>query len=137
MANGHVIDATVSLVDMYPTFVDLCGLAEDEGLEGESLASALRTPSSAKDRNVLLPGMEPNEYAIINQDWRYIRYQNGTEELYHVRKDFHEWHNLAEDSRFDSIKATLRDAAPKTFVPPNNAKQKLIVEGESFRWEAR
>ncbi|MEM9158866.1 MAG: sulfatase, partial [Verrucomicrobiota bacterium] len=137
VADGEVIDATVSLVDMYPTFIDVCGLEQDKGLEGASLAQALEDPSKAEDRNVLMPGMEPNEYAIINQDWRYIRYKNGDEELYHVRKDFHEWNNLAEDPRFDSVKATLQAAAPKTFAKPDNSKLQLVTEGESFHWKKK
>lgn len=132
---GAVVDATVSLVDMFPTLVDMCGLPEDEGLDGESLAGVLRYPHTATDRNVLLPGMKPHEYAIINQNWRYIHYEDGTEELYHVRKDFHEWYNLAPDDRYDSIKAELRASAPSHFANPGViAGRKLVVEGESFRW---
>lgn len=135
VAEGDVIDATVSLVDMYPTLADLCGLEAEEGLEGVSLANMLADPDQATDRNVLLPGLVPNEYAIINQDWRYIHYQDGSEELYHVRKDFHEWYNLAGDPRFKAIQANLRASAPKHFVePPASNSRKLVVEGETFRW---
>jgi hypothetical protein len=51
----------------------------------------LKDPKKAKDRDVLLPGMKPEEYAMMNRDWRYIRYADGTEELYDVRKDPNEW----------------------------------------------
>ena len=38
------------LLDIYPTLVELCGLKPDAGLDGQSLASALRNPATAKDR---------------------------------------------------------------------------------------
>ena len=86
VASGKTIDATVSLIDMYPTFVEMCNLPAVEGLEGTSLAGMLRTPSKATDRNVFLPYLDPGGYAIINQKWRYIHYSDGTEELYDVEE---------------------------------------------------
>ncbi|MCZ6672903.1 MAG: sulfatase [Verrucomicrobia bacterium] len=138
VARGEKVDTTVSLIDMYPTFVDLCNLPEVEGLEGKSIAKTLIDPGSAKDRNVLLPWMEPGAYAIINRDWRYIHYADGGEELYDVQKDPNEWYNLAGNPELSGIKSRLRNAAPKTFAKPGtklNARRNLILEGESFRWE--
>ncbi len=59
VASGRHVNATVSLIDIYPTLVDLCGLEPDEGLEGVSLASILKDPSSAVDRNVYVPYLDP------------------------------------------------------------------------------
>lgn len=130
------IDATVSLLDMYPTFIDLCGLPAVDGLEGESLATTLIDSSKARDRNVLLPGMYPNEYAIINQDWRYIHYKDDTEELYNLREDVNEWYNLAEREEYTDIKRSMRESAPNEFADPLDSKKwKLVVNGESYRWE--
>lgn len=138
LAKGAKIDATVSLVDMYPTLVDLCGLAATNQLEGVSLAFALRDPDRAKDRNVLLPGMEPGEYAIMNRDWRYIHYQNGTEELYNVKIDPNEWHNLADKEGYAAIKRELRESAPTEFAEPGAYKDyRLVVNGEGFHWEKK
>ena len=36
-------------------------------------------------------------YSLRTRDWRYIRYENGKEELYHTVDDPHEWNNLAGD----------------------------------------
>ncbi|MCP4811412.1 MAG: sulfatase-like hydrolase/transferase, partial [Planctomycetaceae bacterium] len=96
VAKGRKSDVTVSLIDMYPTLVDLCGLAKPhQELAGESLAKTLADPKSAEDRNVFLPHMNPGEYAVINRDWRYIRYGEDGEELYDLQNDPNEWHNLA------------------------------------------
>ena len=65
VAKGRTTDVTVSLIDMYPTFEELCRLPKPhQNLEGTSLAKTLARPDSAKDRNVFLPHMNPGEYAV-------------------------------------------------------------------------
>ena len=83
--------------------------------------------------------MRPEEYAIINQDWRYIRYADGGEELYDVRADPNEWDNLAGKPKYDEVKQRLNSAAPRAFAPPGPATDdlKLEVEGQNFRWTAQ
>ena len=139
VASGKTIDATVSLIDMYPTFVEMCNLPAVEGLEGASLNGMLRTPSKATDRNVFLPYLDPGGYAIINQKWRYIHYSDGTEELYDVEADPHEWHNLAGDVKLAAVKQKLKASAPKLFAPVGISKNRLrlITEGETYRWELK
>ncbi len=139
VAKGKKSDVTVSLIDMYPTLVDLCGLAKpQQTLEGESLAKTLANPEAAKDRNVLLPHMNPGEYAVINRDWRYIRYGDDGEELYDLKADPHEWDNLAQRPEYLSVKGRMRGFAPKSFAEPGtklNARKDLVLEGGSFHWE--
>jgi arylsulfatase A-like enzyme len=139
IAHGITSDVTVSLIDMYPTFVELCGLPEPrQNLEGKSLAATLADPESASDRNVFLPHMNPGEYAVINRDWRYIRYGDDGEELYDVQADPNEWTNLASRPEHETVKARMREVAPKTFAEPGqslNARRDLRIEGETFRWE--
>ena len=82
--------------------------------------------------------MEPNAYAIINKTYRYIHYADGGEELYQVQSDPNEWYNIADDPQFVSVKATLQNAAPKTFAEPVkklNARRNLIIEGETYHWK--
>ena len=69
----------------------------------------------------------------------YIHHADGTEELYDVRKDPHEWHNLARDKSLTDVKRKLRASAPTKFAapgPPRN-RLKLVIEGESFRWQLK
>ena len=138
VAKNKTSEVTVSLIDLYPTFLDLCGLPQThQKLEGSSLASTLANPDQAKDRSVFLPHMHPGEYAIINRDWRYIRYGEDGEELYDLRKDPNEWHNLAMEDKFDKIKTRMASLAPKEFAPQAkklNPKRDLFVEDGSYQW---
>ena len=124
---------------MYPTLVEMCGLPKpQQQLEGVSLASTLKNSSTATNRHVYLPYITPGEYAIINRDWRYIRYGEDGEELYDLLEDPNEWNNLASDKKYASVKAELAELAPKSFAdaePALNARKDLLIEGESFRWE--
>ena len=139
VTKGAKTDVTVSLIDMYPTFVEMCGLPKpQQPLEGTSLAATLADPSSARDRNVFLPHMRPHEYAIINRDWRYIRYGDDGEELYDLKNDPNEWTNLATRDEYAIRTAELRKSAPQDFAEPQekmNRRRDLVIEGETFRWE--
>ena len=139
VATGQKSDVTVSLIDMYPTFVEMCGLeSPEQRLEGTSIAATLANPANASDRNVFLPHMNPGEFAVINRDWRYIHYGDDGEELYDVKADPNEWNNLAERPEHEALKAELRAFAPKEFAKPAvtlNSRKDLVIDGDSFRWE--
>ncbi len=138
IAKNEQIEASVSLIDMFPTLVEFTGVKDGQNRDGISLAPMLANPAAAKDRDVFLPGMRPNEYAIMNQDWRYIRYEDGTEELYDVKQDPNEWKNLAGNPEMKDIKKRLAASAPKTFAEPiKDSAYKLEAAGESFRWESK
>jgi len=141
VAEGAKPDVTVSLIDIYPTLVEMCGLPMPaHRLEGESIATTLKSPNMAKDRTVFLPYITPGEYAVINRDWRYIRYGDDGEELYNLHEDPNEWNNLASKPEHANLKAELRKFAPENFAPPErklNARKDLVVEDETFRWERR
>ena len=139
VAEGVETDVTASLIDIYPTFVEMFELRRPhQPLEGTSLASTLNRPSTASDRSVFLPYIVPGEYAVMNRNWRYIRYGDDGEELYNLREDPNEWHNLASDSEYANVIAELRKRAPHTFAPPQqklNARRDLVIDGDTFRWE--
>jgi arylsulfatase A-like enzyme len=133
------VNTSVSLIDMYPTFVELCDLPKTKNLEGVSLASALKKPSNTIDRNVFLPSNEKGSYTVINTNWRYIRYIDGGEELYNVKEDPNEWYNLAANEKYRPIMQNMQKSAPKVFAPEVTPKNelKLVIEGDSFHWEKK
>ncbi len=140
IAKGKKTDVTVSLIDMYPTFTELCSLPEPgHQLEGQSIATTLADPDSAKDRTVYLPYVTPDEYALINRDLRYIHYKDG-EELYDLTNDPNEWNNLASETNYADKKEQIKKLAPTNFAPAArklSINRNLFFEGETFHWRIK
>ncbi|QDT12664.1 sialate O-acetylesterase [Planctomycetes bacterium K23_9] len=103
LANGSVCSRTVGLIDIYPTLAKLCNLESPEGLEGRSFHSLLSNSQSAWERPALTSTTEGN-HTVRSERWRYIRYVDGTEELYDHHKDPDEWHNLAHEPSLVPVK---------------------------------
>ena len=102
----------VSLIDIYPTLLELCSLPARDGLDGQSFVPLLQNPKRKWDRPVLTTFGQGN-YAVRTERWRYIRYQDGGEELYDHDSDPQEWTNLAELSRYSLLIERLRKTMPK------------------------
>ncbi|MCW5965079.1 MAG: sulfatase [Bryobacterales bacterium] len=114
--NGEQCDRLVSLLDLYPTLVDYCQLSPPkQKLEGLSLRPLLEDPASRWDRPALTT-YEENMSSVRDEQFRYILYPDGTEELYDHRIDPHEFTNLAKDRANDGVKARLRQAVPRSFA---------------------
>jgi arylsulfatase A-like enzyme len=107
---------TVSLVDLFPTLLDLAGLPAREGLDGRSLVPLLADPVAPWDRPVVTT-YEYGEHTVRDERWRYIRYIDGSEELYDHERDPEEWTNLAGDPARDSVKARLAAWLPSDPAP--------------------
>lgn len=105
------------LLDIYPTLIDLCGLTPRDDLEGISLLPQLRDATAKRERPAITSHNQGN-HGIRTERWRYIRYADGSEELYDMVADPREWTNLAGEAKYDSVKADLRRWIPKTDVPP-------------------
>ena len=56
-------------------------------------------------------------HAVRSEDFRYIRYEDGTEELYDHRVDPMEWTNLSGDESYSTVKEELVRWLPETNVP--------------------
>ncbi|MBT3288352.1 MAG: sulfatase-like hydrolase/transferase [Victivallales bacterium] len=117
----------VGLVDVYPTLVDLCGLQgdtrkNDKGakLDGHSMRAFLSDPEKGAwdgpdaALSMVYSGAdyekiaEMQHYSVRTRDYRYIRYNNGFEELYDHGKDPYEWTNLAKQPEHAGARKKLR-----------------------------
>jgi len=114
----------VSLIDLYPTLIALCGLpaqphAKTHGhpLDGHSLVPLLENPDGAwGGPPVALTSVRGDtgvHHSVRSERYRYTLCQNGEEELYDHQTDPHEWHNRANDPAFDAIRRELRDEMMK------------------------
>jgi arylsulfatase A-like enzyme len=110
---GTRCDRTVSAMDIYPMLIDLCGLTAKPGLEGVSIMPLLKNPS-AKWEHPAITTYERGNHSVRNERWRYIRYHDGTEELYDHDTDQMEWTNLAGKPQYAKVKQELAKWLPKT-----------------------
>ena len=101
----------------------------------ESSAAWFRRRSSAT-RSSKLSGTLPNRtwerpalvtylwgnHAVCSERWRYIRYADGSEELYDMKNDPNEWDNLAGRPELAAVKADLAKWLPKADAPNLSGK---------------
>ncbi len=91
---GSVCNAPVDLTALYPTLLELAGLPEDSRADGDSLVPQLKNPDHERPSPALMTYGRGN-HAVRTKRWRYIRYADGTEELYDHELDPEEWTNVA------------------------------------------
>ncbi|MBS2211283.1 sulfatase [Carboxylicivirga mesophila] len=115
---GTLVEQPVSLVDIYPSLIDICNLGNhnrknEEGLPlgGYSFKALLNDPTSddwngpkgaltAIATDVVDYNIEAQTFTYRTQEFRYITYPDGSEELYDLNNDPFEWHNLANDPAY-------------------------------------
>jgi arylsulfatase A-like enzyme len=124
---GNSCSRPVDYMNIYPTLCDLAGLPTPKHLQGVSIKPLLADPKAAWDRPAITTHGFSNHTARTER-WRYIRYADGGEELYDHEKDPLEWTNLAQDSRFDSVKADLAKWLPKENAPMAAKEAKTAKE---------
>ena len=116
---GRSCDRAVSLLDIYPTLLDLCNLPKVKGLEGTSLLPQLEDPAAGRTEPAISTWHYKN-HAARSLNFRYIRYRDGTEELYDHRTDPNEHHNLAAEPGLARIKEKLGAYMPTNNVVPTS-----------------
>ena len=112
----------VNLLDIYPTLASLTGYKPPEGqLEGNDLSVLMKDPEANWDKTTLTAFGYKN-YGVRSERYRYIVYEDGSEELYDHDNDKWEWTNLASSPDYSDIKEMMRKGLP-THHEPHGAKQ--------------
>jgi len=106
----------VNLIDIYPTLIDLCGLTTRSEIEGTSFKPLLDDPTTPWNRPSLTT-FGRNNHALRTERYRYIRYADGSEELYDHDVDPMEWKNLAGDPKYAKLKQEWSVWFPEKNVP--------------------
>jgi len=115
-ARGKVVTEPTSLLDIYPTLVDLAGLPPRPELDGASLRPLLSHGTQSMDRSIITT-YDFTDYSVRYRKWHYIRYVDDSEELYDLNTDPEEWHNLAGVAKYRPVKERLRAMLPDKAVP--------------------
>ena len=120
--NARTCDHPVSLIDLYPTLVDLCRLPRHPNkrrrgapLEGHSLRRFLQDPARQTwdGPSVALTAVRDAArnplFSVRSRRYRYTLCGNGEEELYDHDNDPNEWTNLAGRPKYAKIAKHLRE----------------------------
>ena len=152
---GLECSAPVSLIDLYPTLNALCDMPADPNggvgknnmvLDGNDLTSLIEAPlvgqwdgpsvslSHLHNARVAWPEdtKSPwalNHHAARSENYRYIRYSDGSEELYDHSLDPNEWTNQAANGAYASAKAVMKQ---RLFASLGLASTENLVANGSF-----
>jgi arylsulfatase A-like enzyme len=126
---GGRCDQPVSLQDIYPTMIELCGL-KPKKVAGQSLVPLMKNPALEWDRPALTT-YGRNNHSLRTRRWRYIRYADGSEELYDHDNDPLEWTNLANDPQQQTVIKTLSQ-----WLPTANAED-AAAEGQQEKQQKK
>ncbi len=128
------------LLDLYPTLVELAGLPARSDLEGLSLVPQLKNAHTARARPAITSHNQGN-HGIRSERWRYLRYADGSEELYDMLHDPNEWTNLAGRPEHAAVIAQHKAWLPKIDRPPapNSASRVLTFDRTTDEaiWEGK
>ncbi len=97
----------VELVDIYPTVSELAGLSKPKGIVGTSLVPILNDHQATVKSGALSFN---RGHSFRAPGWHYMRYSDGTSELYDMENDPQELTNLAEDPKFVKDKQRMDQA---------------------------
>ncbi len=126
------------LLDIYPSLVELCGLTAKSGLEGHSLVPQLRDAAAPRAWPAITTQSCGN-HAVRSEQWRYIRYADGSEELYDLHADPHEWNNRIRDPACSGIVREHARWLPAVNAPatPGSVSRVLEKKGGAWLWEGQ
>ena len=108
----------VNLLDIYPTLDELCKLgAPVQDLDGHNIVPLLENPDSDWKYPSVTTYLKDN-YAVRDERYRYIQYNDGSCELYDHLTDGNEYHNLlvSQPDKYKDIVAKLKAYIPKHSV---------------------
>lgn len=105
--NPTIVNTKVSLLDIYPTIVDLLDKKQPAFLEGNSLCPLLDNPETAW-KNAAIVTFGKGNHSVQFENWNYIVYEDGSEELYNHDNDPKEFNNLASDTNNKTIITQLK-----------------------------
>jgi choline-sulfatase len=136
--SGQTCRQPAELLDLYPTLLEMAGIAGDPTLEGHSMVPQLRDEASPRPWPAITTH-GPGNHAIRTVRHRFIRYADGSEEVYDLELDPNEWENLAGNESMSEMKRELAAWIPRVDVPPipGGASRLLERKGDGWYWEGK
>ena len=115
---GEASDALVGNVDLAPTIAQIAEAKPTLEVDGQSILSLARNPTSSTDRAFLLESLVRDKstyygypYAAIRSGhFLYVDYETGDEELYNLARDPDELDSVAGEPRYAAKQRALEAA---------------------------
>ena len=105
-SNPGTSSSIVELVDLFPTACEATGLPIPQGVEGKSLLSVLENPKAmVKEAAFSFVGKGTS---MRTSNWAYMKYGDGSEELYDMNKDPKQFVNLATSTEHAKALTSIR-----------------------------
>lgn len=126
----------VNLIDLFPTLNELCELPAIESHDGQSVVPLLEQPSMSWEQwgRPSITEFRKGNIAVRSQRYRYIRYDDGGEELYDHSTDPQEWHNLAADPKHSHVIEELKRWLPDEWANERPTKSRFAFEPSTYTW---
>ena len=118
MSKPGVASSAVSMVDIYPTVMELLGIEPPHAMEGESLVPFLVDANYKRTKPAIIT-WERGSHSVVRDGWNYIHYKDGSEELYNQMEDPNEYINLATDAQYRSLMDELKAFIPADYSGDN------------------
>lgn len=127
MQKSGVCNAPTQLLDIYPTLVEYCGLPKNTLNEGNSLIPLLNNPEKEWE-HIAITSYGKGNVSMRDYRYRYIIYEDGSEELYDMIEDPNEWDNIAGKKDLIDIKKQFATAIPENQEPLSKVSHYNINE---------
>jgi arylsulfatase A-like enzyme len=128
----------VSLIDIYPTLIDLCGLTPIENqLQGNNLKPLIENKTAEWNKPSISTYL-PGNFTIHYNNWNLLKYANGDYELYNTDLDESEYTNLAPQPAYQYMIDSLAQFLPTEWVtgPPEVSVTSISEDFSSDAWAA-
>ena len=112
LKKGFKVHQNVELLDIYPTLIEMADLPPNSKNEGKSLVPLFVNDTLAKHKKYVLSTYGKNNHSITSENFKYILYSDGGEELYDLKDDPYSWFNLASNNDYNEIKTRLKNYIP-------------------------
>ncbi|GJM64290.1 sulfatase [Persicobacter diffluens] len=95
---GSESSTPVQSLDIYPTLIEIASgkTCEDQWIQGKSLLPLLKNEAFEERQLYFFRSYEDQYCAVMEGDWKLIKYHSGLYELYHLKEDIGESNNLYE-----------------------------------------